>query len=334
MPPRNRTVTKVPHSPGFLSLLVVIGLTAAPTVASAGDNDLVLSRLGHFTVDGGGNRTGVVGDPQDFRSLVSELGVVLAPRLLSPSDTIGFGGFQFSFDVAYTSISEDADFWRVLDSSPNPNGTASHGNGLMSTVGLFVRKGMWLPLPSFEVGIGVVHLTNSQVWTAQGYTKFALHEGYHKFPLPSIAVRGAASRMMGGKNLDLTVASLDVSASKEFGIGGVVNLAPYAGWNVLWIIPRSEVVDKTPDVAGDTPMNFVFRDQDRILRHRFFGGLKTQYYVFEITAEASFALSGNSKDNQAGAAMACDGSTITPDCEAIDKANAQQTYSVSVGLDF
>src|SRR5690606_17847 len=66
---------------------------ASITPAHAGPNDLVLSRLG--TVVGTGDNQHVVGDNQAYRSVMSELGVVMAPRLLSPADTLGFGGFQF-----------------------------------------------------------------------------------------------------------------------------------------------------------------------------------------------------------------------------------------------
>src|SRR5262249_38755765 len=153
---------------------------------------------------------------------------------------------------------------------------------------------------------GAVHLLDSHIWAAQLYTKLSLHEGYHDLPLPSVAVRGAVSRMMTSSQLDLTVASLDVAISKHVGIGGTWRLEPYGGWNVLMIIPRSEVVDGTPNVdplamgqAADSLNNFVFSDQDTILRHRFFAGAKLQYYVFHLTLEAQLALKGSSTDTRA-----------------------------------
>ena len=79
---------------------------------------------------------------------------------------------------------------------------------------MFARKGLWfLPLPSFEVGAGAVNVSGSKMWAAQIYGKFAIQEGFHDWPLPSLAVRGAASRLMGADQLDLTVASLDVSSA-------------------------------------------------------------------------------------------------------------------------
>ncbi len=320
-----------------LSALFVSASVSLQTTrdAHADKNDLVLSRLG--TISG----LGVVGSNAQFRSLASELGVVMAPRLGEPADTLGYGGFHFSADVAFTSISNNASYWRVLESSSDDlNGT--HGNGAMQTTSLFVKKGLWLPLPSFEVGVGAVHLGESHLWASQAYLKFALHEGYHDLPLPSLAVRGGASRMMGSDQIDLTVASIDVSISKDFGVAGTFKLSPYAGWNWLIIIPRSEVIDKTPhidsrDVPADVNMNFVFKDQDDIYRNRFFLGTKLKYYIFTLTLEAEFALAGTSVDDRPGTDTNCldiNPTMLSSNCDATDAAGAQTTFTTSLGLDF
>ncbi len=315
----------------FSAVLAGIGTTAA----QADSNDLVLSRLA--TISGGQ----VVGSNIDFRALASQLGVVMAPRLTEPSDTLGFGGFQFSADVAFTSISNRANYWQVLESSTDDL-MGTHGDGSMATTSLFVKKGLWLPLPSFEVGVGVVHLGESHLWASQAYVKFALHEGYHDLPLPSIAIRGAASRMMGSDQLDLTVASIDVSASKDIGIANLFRLSPYIGWNWLIIVPRSEVIDKTPNIdsridPSDIAMNFVFDDQDDIYRNRIFFGTKMKYYIFTLTLEAAIALKGSSVDDKAGTNTDCrtiDPASPSSNCDAVDTAGAQSTFTGSLGLDF
>lgn len=297
--------------------------------AEAGDNDLVLSRLG---VDTGG---AAFGNSQDFRSLSSQLGVVLAPRLLSPSDTLGFGGFQLAVDLGFTGIDSNASYWRARESSPAPTGGGANGGSLMSTFGVFARKGIWLPVPSFEVGAGLVSLSGSRIMAAQGYGMLAIHEGYHGLPLPSLAVRGGVSRMMGEPDLDLTVVSLDASMAKEIGIGGTVNLAPYAGWNTLIIIPRSEVIDKTPQMAGDANKNFVFAQQADILRHRIFGGMRLKYDVFAVLLEAAFAMSGSSVDDLAGTDNDCAVvGAMTTFCDSTDQAKSQATVTLGLGIDF
>lgn len=302
--------------------------------ATADSNDLVLSRLGDIS------GTGVVGSNAEFRALASELGVVMAPRLSEPADTLGFGGFEFSADLAFTSINNSASYWRVLESSPGESGT--HGDSSMTTTGLFVKKGIWLPLPSFEVGVGAVHLGQSRLWASQAYLKFALHEGYHDLPLPSLAVRGGVSRMMGSEQLDLTIVSIDGVISKDFGVAGMFQVSPFLGWNWLIIVPRSEVIDKTPHIDArnepmDSRMNFVFSDQDDIYRNRFFLGGKLKYYIFTMTLEAAFALKGSSTDDRRGTDLDCrdvDPASPSADCDAVDTAKAQSTLTATIGLDF
>lgn len=313
--------------------LVVLCVLGAASPAVADNNDLVLSRLGtRITDPNTGEITNVVGQNLELRGLASQLGVVLAPHLLTPADTVGFSGFQLTVDYASTTIDKSASYWRVLEGTPDSG---------MSTVGLFFRKGMWFPLPSFEIGGGAVHLVDSHTWTGQLYTKFALHEGYHDLPIPSLAVRGAVSRMMNQRELDLTVASLDVAVSKHFGIGGTWRLDPFVGWNMLMIVPRSEVIDPTPNVdplmAGnekDILLNFVFKDQDNIYRQRFFLGAKMQYYVFQLTIEAQFALAGTSIDDRTGTNEMCTPMATTASCDAKDPAAGQRTLAMSAGFDF
>jgi hypothetical protein len=314
---------------------LAIGFTAAlvgPSPARADSNDLVLQRLGTPHMDAMGRITSFSGSNLEFRELSSALGVVLAPHLLTPADTIGFSGFQFSVDYATTTIDQQGAYWRALE-GPVPTG--------MTTVGLFARKGMWFPVPSIEVGAGAVHLVDSHVWTGQLYTKLSLHEGYHDLPLPSLAVRGAVSRMMTQHQLDLTVASFDVAVSKHVGIGGTWRFDPFVGVDVLMIVPRSEVIEGTPQIdplapgnQADTFNNFVFKDQATIIRDRIFFGAKLQYYVFQLTLEAQVALAGSSVDHRAGTTDPCMPMSSTTSCDAKDDTKSQRTLSLSAGFDF
>jgi hypothetical protein len=324
-------------------IYVALALTPAlPGPAHADDNDLVLSRFG-TPIMNGPNIEDVIPDNQRFRSFASELGVVLAPTLSSPTDTLGYSGFQFSVDLAMTSISNTAAHWCATEESTSCDPGFDKSN-YPQTIGLFARKGMWMPVPSFEVGAGAVHLVGSKMWAGQVYGKLAVHEGYHDWPIPSVAVRGAASRLFGSEQLDLTIASIDVSIGKSFGVQGTVNLSPYLGWNYLWIVPRSEVIDATPDqsafdptmgTTGDIRANFVFPDQDNITRTRIFGGLKIKYYVFALTFEVNFAFAGDSVDDVEGTDTDCDSVPLTQrnNCDAVDQAGSQQTYSLSISMD-
>ena len=328
---------------GGLALLVALAALGLPRVAAADSNDLVLNRLTTRTTDAMGNLTAVVPQSLEFRALASELGVVLAPHLLTPADTVGFAGFQFTVDAAATTIDSSAAYWRVRQGSANPTATSDGVQAPKSlrTVGFFARKGIWFPVPSFEVGAGAVHLVDSNTWTGQLYAKVGLAEGYHDLPLPSFAVRGAVSRMMNQRELDLTVASLDLTISKHVGIGGTWRFDPYVGWNLLVIIPRSEVIDPTPNIdslapgkVADGELNFVFKDQQNIYRNRIMLGAKFQYSIVQLTIEAVFALAGTSVDDRGGTSDMCKPNGTTAACDAKDTAKAQRTISMSAGFDF
>ena len=324
--------------PAWPACALALAALLAPGAAAADVNDLVLGRLTNRV-----DPTTIIPQNAELRALTSQLGVVLAPHLLTPADTLGFGGFQLTVDYATTSIDADAAYWRARRGSPDPTGGGggAHGPNALGTFGFFVRKGMWFPVPSFEIGAGAVHLVDSEIWTGQLYTKLALHEGYAGLPIPSLAVRGAVSRMMQQRELDLTVASIDITLSKHVGIGGTWRLDPFGGWNLLMIVPRSEVIDPTPQIdpldpmaAMDSNLNFVFSDQDNIYRHRVFFGTKLQYYVFQLTLEASYALAGTSIDDRSGTTIRCAEASPTVSCDAKDTAAAQRTLSLSAGFDF
>ena len=311
---------------------LAVALVAALSAPAAADpNDLVLSRLATRELDGTGKQTSAVGDALAFRELSSQLGVVLAPHLLTPADTIGFSGFQFAVDYSMTTIDSSANYWKATEGA---------APSAMRTVGFFARKGLWFPLPSFEVGAGAIHVSDSHLWAGNLYAKLALHEGYHDLPLPSLAVRGAVSRLMSQQELDLTIASLDVEISKHFGVGGTWRFDPFVAGNILMIVPRSEVIDTTPNVdstmpgnQADTFNNFVFKDQNTIYRNRLVVGAKMQYYVFQLTLEAVFAFAGTSADAQTGVTDTCMPGMTTP-CNAKDAAAAQRTLALSAGFDF
>jgi hypothetical protein len=323
---------------GVLVAAALIGV-AAPREAAADDNDLVLSRFGTPVMVGG--QPDVVPDNQKFRSLVSQLGVAMAPNLNSASDSLGFSGFQFSTELGYVTIDSSKDYWCATEESANCN-PGFERSGSLKTIGVMARKGIWLPLPSFEVGAGAVHLIGSRMWTGQVYSKFSVLENW-LIPV-AFSARGAASRLFGSEQLDLTVASFDLSFGGSFGVGSTVNLAPYLGWNYLWIVPRSEVIDATPRVSSVDPdgannndilNNFVFPDQDNITRTRVYGGVKVKYYVFALTAEVNFALAGDSVDDRASTTTDC--ADLPPDrrnnCDATDQASSQTSIYVTVSMD-
>lgn len=333
-----------------------------PAGASAGKLDPALGNLcppgasralagGEFTEcswvqrDTAGGVTGVTLDADAesrFRSLMSELGVVMAPQLVTPADTIGFAGFQISAELGVTQISNQATYWDGVKGVAPQNRLIDRPEAWLTTVGMFVKKGIWLPLPSVEVGAGVVHLLQSQLVAYQAYAKFALHEGFHDWPLPSVAGRAGVSHVTGTDQIRLDIASFDVLASKAFGIGGTFRAEPFGGWSYLMIKAKSGVIDTTPGCDGflssggtnggtfcgptlpdnDLNANFSFADQDAIIRTRFFGGMKLKFAAVFLAAQYEFFPVGRSRD------------VSKTSIGARDSSNSQARVSVSGGFDF
>jgi hypothetical protein len=279
-----------------------------------------------------------------FRSLMSELGVVIAPRLQTPADTLGYAGFQFSAELGFTKINASRPYWNGVEGVDPTNPNASRPDSYLTTVGGFVRKGMWFPLPAFEFGAGAVSILNSGMYAIQAYAKIALQEGFHGWWLPSFAVRGSASQLLGTNQVNLDVYGIDVLISKAFGLAGTSRLEPFLGWNVLFIDAHSGVIDATPGcdayqvqatmppatapgtcnqaqvgTPNDTLANFTFQPQDVITRYRWSGGFKLKMSVLFLVAEYDYIQSGKSVDSMQG---------------IHDGAGSQQSFSFSAGFDF
>ncbi len=278
-----------------VGLCAVAVVTLAAARAHADRNDLTLERIiGPPTVPG------MFNDPTDpvrqtmYKSLMSELGVVIAPRALSPADTLGYSGFQLAFETSFTQISNKQDFWQ--------KGVENVSSGFLPTISVMARKGIWLPLPGFEIGAGATKLIDSNMYAVQGYAKLALHEGFHDWPIPSLALRGAVSHLLGSPQVDLTVVSVDATVSKSFGIAGTVTLDPYVGAGTLLGIVRGQVIDTTPGVdafadgsgSNDINANTTFPDPDTIVRWRIYAGFRLVYAFLAFTGEFVYTFCNSS----------------------------------------
>ena len=273
----------------------------------------------------GSGRISFAADPQAtsrFRSLMSELGVVAAPRLQTPADTLGFAGLQFSAELEITQISREKSFWDGVEGVTPSNPRSSRPDPWLTTMGLFVRKGMWFPVPALEWGVGAVNILQSGMWAVQGYLKLALHEGFHDWILPSAAVRVGFSRLIGTDQVTLTVSSIDLLISKAFSIAGTARLEPFAGWDFLFIDARNGVIDPPPGTTANFGGTFTFSRQDAITRDRVYGGVKLKLAVLFLVAQLAVARSGRSSDGSATGNG------------ARDMSGTQASASLSAGFDF
>jgi hypothetical protein len=281
-----------------------------------------------------------------FRSLMSELGVALAPRLLVPADTLGSAGFQISAEVGAVSINSDQAYWNGV-SGVSPDSPAVHRpGGWANTIGIYLRKGLWFPVPSVELGGGVVHLLDSRMLSWQGYAKLALHEGFAELPLPSLAVRASVSGVTGADQIRMAIAGVDVILSRGFGVGKTFRFEPFGGASFLFIRARSSPFDLTPSCDAyfartatpgtalgdycapaqrgtnlDLAANFAFPDQDTITRRRFFIGAKVKFAAVFASFQYEIVPAGRSLDQSKPAG-------------ARDLSGKQEGLALSTGFDF
>lgn len=264
-----------------VGLLGVAALAAGP--AHAGDNDPALQRLcrGYNPSQTPATPCGTnVGpDQAAFKKLAREYAFALAPKLLSPAETLGVNGFQFGLLYGASTIHSDETYWKrgVEDESPP---SALH------TLTLDMRKG--LPF-SFEMEGQATYLLDSELWAFGGSVKWALNEAVDQFPV-DLAVRGGVSHMVGSTQLSLTMVSVDAVLSRSFGVGGVVNIGPYLAYSPVLTFARSGVIDATPGTStavdpNDVTNSFAFAGEDDVI-HRFVIGVRFIFGALVFTPEA------------------------------------------------
>jgi hypothetical protein len=278
--------------------LLLVSMIAGPRAVRADRNDLVLENLiGRPSVPGMFNDPNDVVRQTAYKSLMSELAVVMSPRLGEPADSLGYSGFQLSLDGRFSQITDTADYWQQ---------GAEHVSGSwLSTINMMVRKGLWLPLPSLEIGVGGSKLIDSNIYSLEAFLKVALHEGYRRWPLPSIALKAAVAQVLGTPQVSLTIMSLDLTISKLIPIAGVVKLDPYLGVSTLLSFVRGQVIDTTPNIdayrqgagSNDVNSNATFPDPDTLVRWRLFAGFRLVYWKIALTGEVAYTLCNDTGSN-------------------------------------
>ncbi len=272
------------------AVAVMVLLVGGPVWAQSQPNDVDLSGFidgDDFFVEDGQVWGEANRDNEGFENFARDLGQVFAPRPQAPSKTLGQAGFAVKYMLGTAMIPSDEQYWSDGLAGGTPRSTlVSHH--------LEVRKG--LPF-SFEVGGNLSHLMNSQMFGMGANVRWALHEGYRYFP--DIGVRAAANTVTGANELNLINGAWDISMSKSFGLGGVMSLTPYGGYQQLHTWASSRVLsanpqDPRPPVTRDDTLSYspdVVFDAGRQWENRIFLGTELQTWNFALSLEAIFALS-------------------------------------------
>lgn len=270
--------------------------------AFANPNDITLQRFGQCVGGTGGSCPATTTNEPAFRALARDLGLVMAPKGLVTAETLGVAGFAIQIDQNINTVNANDEHWQLGNLNGDPNGT-------LNVTQLHIRKG--LPF-SFELGGTFNVLWDSSLVAVGTELRWALHEDY-LWPVPDLGVRAYANTVLGSPQLNLTNAGFDVVVSLPFGVGGVMNITPFLGYNMNVVISASRLIDATPndptppfeDLSNPAESNapeFVFGVENEII-HQGIGGLRFQFGIANLTTQVTA------------------GSYV-------------QTYSVSLGLDF
>lgn len=272
--------------------LLAVALLGWSIPALADRNDIVIRQLGD-----------PVGTDKDaanarFAAFTRELGAALTSTNLMAPMTLGHSGFNVSAELSMAFLrgstpppAAGSDAFQL----PTERNFDNTSPWLMPSVHL--RKG--LPF-SFELGGRVGWLDKSSMYFATGEIRWAVSEGFAF--LPDLCVRGYGTKLFNTRDFDLGAAGLDLGIGKRFAIGGMITLAPYAGWNLVWVGASSGLVDFDPNrtyaqsvASPNAQLNQNVRKYDDVTpspHNRFYGGLRFQGGVIQLGAEVSYSLIG------------------------------------------
>ncbi len=132
-------------------------------------------------------------NPYEYHHLIEELGLTIASKTLSPSNTLGINGFDMGIEANTSLIHGQSPYWQKA---------AKDGSipRLFAYPTLRVRKG--LPF-SLEGGMTISYLPFTQQQVLGGQGRFALHEGYAL--VPNVAVQLSYDKYIGNQQLDMEV---------------------------------------------------------------------------------------------------------------------------------
>lgn len=306
-------------------------------------NDLDLSVARFIQCSPGG--TDCLAHNAAYERFLAEYSFGISPKLLAPASTLGYSGFYLGLEASVMTVPADATtkFTRVEGNYEDARwriGTAKFNakppNMYYPTI--HVRKGLpW----SFELGSSIGYLGHSELITLGGEVKWSLFEGYSKGVLgvlPDLAVRSSVNRVIGQSDVDMTLVGVDGSISRPFGIAGIMSIEPYAGYQFMWTIVRTEpmalfnaggvLVQPRANSYDSAEANL---SGPNLTRHKVFGGFVYRYEFLSVTMDWTIGLPMSWTTRQYTSLL-----PLSPiDMEKVNvKTRTQLAYSLGVGVQF
>jgi hypothetical protein len=277
----------------FLAICFGMAILVAATPSQANKLDLTIGRFINCEYP-----SQCSADIARYERFMAEYAFGLSPKLMAPASTLGYSGFYMALEGSLTPVpdSGDSNDRRWYDGV----GPADESPGVMFFPSVHIRKGLpW----SMELGGTINYLSQSELVGLGADVKWSIFEGYkHGFRgvLPDVAARGSVVRVLGQSDIDMTIIGVDASMSYPFGIGGMLSLTPYLGWQYLWTLIRTEPLTYREDVSADDSVIYhppVGTDWDttglsgpNLERMKLFLGFVLQYELLVITIEIDWGL--------------------------------------------
>lgn len=220
-----------------VALIWAATVLGGAATAHARPNDITLQRFVSLETNRTAQGTQLLAVPNDpaFRAFARDLGLVFTPRLGTAPQTLGQAGFAIQVDQSVSTVNASDEHWQLGMVSGDPSGS-------LQTTTVRARKGLPFGL---ELGGLVTALGGSELMAVGAEMRWAIHEDFF-WPIPDLAVRGYVNSVLGDTQLNLTVTGWDLVAGTQIGVGNVMNITPYAGYNMGVIVSASRLIDATP----------------------------------------------------------------------------------------
>jgi len=274
-------------------------------------------------------------DNAAWEGIAQQLGISMAPPVLTPGRTLGPAGFYVGLEGFITNISGGRGFWQ-RGTEGDETSRFERENRFAATSLYWQRLQVRKSFPlGFELGTSMAHLFSTSYWSLGLDIKWSILEGFRTGAegfIPDIAIRGAVQTLLGESEFNLTIPSVEVIMSKSIVIASAGTLTPYIAGQYVWILADSELVDLTPQQdaltggVDDYNNNDVF-SQVRSSRIRGVIGAQGRYGVLTITGAVVFDLNQVDDPTLGNEASA-------PADEIARKLPRQWTANFGLGLSF
>lgn len=205
----------------------------------------------------------------DFKSFSEDFGMAMSYVPASPAAPLGdkLPGLDAGIEASYVKFDTSAPWYIKMNAANLFTGDKTPNDLYIPRVHIQVG----LPIIPIDLGVSYSQVPDSDIKLVGAELKWAILSG--GIATPSIAIRGAYTKLSGVDQLDMQTASADISISK-----GILIFTPYAGIGSVWI-------SSTPN----SPLNPTLQKED-IRKTKGFVGTKIKFFPFlNMDLEADFA---------------------------------------------